>query len=205
MAGKARKKNTQRRFIVFASLVGVLSGTSALLLALAPAPLRPEPLLIATNEQGPELIQAVFKTQTPADLTQWKYIYVHHSKSLAGDATTLSDAANGAGDHFIIGNGQGLVDGEIQMSQRWNLQQSATPPAGAAGIDRACISICVVGDFDQFRPSGAQFQRLSDLVRTLQARYRISAKDVMLVSQPSGGASIGRYFPVSSLREQLLP
>ena len=41
-----------------------------------------------------------------------------------GSAMTRSPrgSENGPGDHFVVGNGDGAVDGEIQFTQRWNLQ-----------------------------------------------------------------------------------
>jgi hypothetical protein len=209
MAGKAKKKPSsrasrgvvQRRFIVMAALVTVLSGTSALLLALSPAPLAPEPLLIAADEQGNDLTLAIFRTQETADNSPWKYIYIHQSKSVAGNVTMLGNP----GDHFLVGNGEGLVDGEIQMTQRWNLQQPPAPPAGVGTMNSNVISVCVVGDFDQMRPTAAQFHRIADLTKTLQAKYRIAAENVMLYPEAATQGGIGRHFPVTALREQLLP
>jgi len=213
MAGKSKKKTpsrssgkrgvVQRRFIVLASLVTVLSGTSALLLALAPAPLRPEPLLIAAEERGDDLTSALFRTEQPADRTSWQYIYIHQSKSFAGNATSLAPQGD-MGDHFLIGNGDGLVDGEIQMTQRWNLQQPPAPPQGVGNMNANVISVCVVGDFDQTRPSAAQFHRLADLTKTLQARYRIAPENVMLYPEAPTAGGIGKHFPMTALREQLL-
>ena len=213
MAGKPKKKTprssgkrgvVQRRFIVIASLVTVLSGTSALLLALAPAPLTPEPLLIAIDEQGPELGSALFRTQQPAEGTPWKYIYIHQSKSFSGNAMTLSPGGN-CGDHFLIGNGDGLIDGEIQMTQRWNLQQPPAPPQGVGAMNGDVISVCVVGDFDQTRPTASQFHRIADLTKTLQAKYRIAPENVMLYPDAPTAGGIGKHFPVTAFREQLLP
>src|SRR5437016_939088 len=114
-----RVKKSHRKLIVFSTLLGVLSLTSALLMALAPAPLVP---------------------------SRWRYLYIHHSQTPAGNAITLGQATGGLGDHFVIGNGDGLMDGEIQVGQRWNQQQVALPPLGANKIDPACISIGLVGD-----------------------------------------------------------
>jgi hypothetical protein len=108
-------------------------------------------------------------------------------------------------DHFVIGNGDGAVDGEIQIGQRWDTQVPAAPPIGATRIDNDCISICLVGDYDKSRPTPTQLRRVTQLVSALQARFRIAASDVSLISQPNSPAATGRYFPASAFREQLLP
>jgi hypothetical protein len=77
-------KKSHRKVVVFTSLIGVLMFTSALLMALAPAPLTPD----ATNSlfaiDAPASMDAIFDTQVPANNTTWKYIYVHHSRSING-------------------------------------------------------------------------------------------------------------------------
>ena len=98
-----------------------------------------------------------------------------------------------------------VARGEIQVGQRWNRQMSATPPPGANGIDPNCISICLIGDFDRTVPTPTQVRRLAQLVATLQSRLGISGSAVMVVNQPQSPAGAGRYFPVTALREQLLP
>ena len=39
----------------------------------------------------------------------------------------------------------------------------------------------------------------------LAARFRVPAQNIVLVNQPKSSAGIGKYFPQSALREQLLP
>jgi hypothetical protein len=198
-------KKAHRRFIVFTSLIAVLTLTSALLLALAPAPLAPDTANSLFAIDAPQSMDVIFQTKTRCDSNRWKYIYVRHSRTAAGSALTLGNTKGVASDHFVIGNGDGAIDGEIQIGQRWDSQSSATPPAGASSIDPACISICLVGDFDQTRPTPTQLHRLVQLVNTLQARFRIPAQNIMLVNQARSPAGIGKYFPQSALREQLLP
>jgi len=208
----ARVKKTYRKFIVFSCLVCVLTLTSALLLALAPAPLAPDSTTASLFAiSAPDSMDVIFQTRKPCETSRWKYIFVHHSKTPGGSALTVDQtsdskgAPTGVADHFVIGNGDGAVDGEIQVSQRWDSQQAAAAFPGAKSIDHACISICIVGDFDRTRPTPTQIRRLGQLVSALQARFQIPAADVSMVSQPQSAAGIGRYFPTAALREQLLP
>jgi hypothetical protein len=136
---------------------------------------------------------------------RWHYIYIHHSQTSAGDATSFAQTAHGFGDHFLIGNGDGAIDGEIQVAQRWNLQQNPTPPAGATLKDPACISICIVGDFDRAVPTPAQMRHLTQLVSTLQGQLHISRDNVLLVNHANSAGATGKYFPASAFKNQLLP
>ncbi|HMB96623.1 MAG TPA: N-acetylmuramoyl-L-alanine amidase, partial [Tepidisphaeraceae bacterium] len=153
----------------------------------------------------PESMDAVFQTKISAKTGRWKYIYVHHSNTAGGNALSLSREAGGLSDHFVIGNGDGAIDGEIQIGQRWNQQESANPPRGARGIDPNCISICLVGDLDHTVPTATQLHRLTQLVNALQGRFDIPAGQVLLLNQGNSEAGMGRYFPATAFREQLLP
>jgi hypothetical protein len=202
-AGRAVKKSN-RRVIVFSTLVAVLTLTSALLLALAPAPLTPDAANTLLAIDGPDNMEAIFHTASPVQPGRWKYIYVHHSRTMNGNAMTLSQGANGLPDHFVIGNGDGAADGQVQVGQRWDEQASAAPPA-AGRIDPACISICVIGDFDHAVPTPNQIRRLTSLVNALQSRFDIPRGQVLTISDANSVASTGRYFPVTAFKDQLLP
>jgi hypothetical protein len=197
-------KKTQRRIIVLTSLVSVLTLTSALLLALAPAPLSPD----ATNRlfaiETPQTMDVIFQTDTPMRTGRWKYIYVHHSTTTAGNALSLAQGSAGVPDHFVIGNGDGSVDGEVQIGPRWNAQIAAGVPSGASSVNPDCISICLIGNFDRGVPTPTQLARLEQLVGALQGRLRIGANDVFM-DQSGSAAGVGRYFPQTAFREQLLP
>ena len=198
-------KKAHRKVVVFTSLIAVLVFTSALLMALAPAPLTPD----ATNSlfavDAPASMDAVFQTQVPCNNTAWKYIYIHHSRSTASGTPNIAQPNGELSDHFVIGNGEGLADGEVQLGQRWEEQRSAAAPVRGTQIDPACISICVIGDFDQSRPTPTQLRRLAQLVNSIQARYRIPLASVALADQSHSVAGIGKYFPVTAFREQLIP
>jgi hypothetical protein len=191
--------------MVFTSLVGVLTLTSAALLALAPAPLAPQSATSLFAVEAPQSLDSIFTTATPPAAGQWNTIYVHHTRTLGGDASSLAVPGIGLADHFLIGNGEGAVDGEIQLSQRWNRQIAAAAPAPNASIHPGCISIGLVGDFDRGVPTPTQLRRLHQLVGTLQARFGLSAQAVVVVDQPDSPAGIGRYFPTSAFRQSLLP
>ncbi len=198
-------KSSQRKFIVFTSLIGVLTVTSALLLALAPAPVSPDAASSLYAIDAPSSLDVIFDTKVPANPGRWKYVYIRHTGTTAGNALTLGQGSHGIGDHFVIGNGNGAIDGEIQIGQRWNQQLAALPPVTGATIDPSCVSISLVGDFDRTVPTPTQLHRLSQLVRTLQNRLGIPADQVLLLDQPNSAAGSGKYFPTGAFRAELLP
>jgi len=201
-------KKSRRKLIVFSTLLTVLSLTSALLMALAPAPLVPDAATSLFAVDEPRSLDAIFQTKSPLAADRWKYIYIHHTQTASGNALTLASQSDGMGDHFLIGNGDGLMDGEIQLGQRWNQQQVASPPAGArfdAAARPSIISIGLVGDFDKTVPTPTQLRRLTQLVGVLQGELHVAAANVLVVDTPRSSAGIGRYFPKSGFQAQLLP
>ena len=208
LSGKSQSKKTapsaKRRVVVLVALVGVLTLTSALLLAIAPAPLSTQTAasLLAVDET--QSLDEIFETPT-AQMAKWNYIYIHHSASPAGNATTLAGNETMMPDHFVIGNGEGAADGEIQMGLRWKQQLQPGRTPGADYIDRSCISICVVGDFSQNGPDKVQQRQLVQLVSALQNRLHIPAGRVSFFTNSNSMAGIGATFPANDFVRQILP
>lgn len=184
----------------------MLTLTSVLLRAMQGAPLTPDAASSLMAGDSRTALRVIFNTQAPPQAGRWQSIYVHHSRTARGDAASLAhgEQQQGCGDHFVIGNGDGALDGEIQFTQRWNLQQPAEPAAGLADIDATCISICIVGDFDRTAPTPTQIKRLEHLAQTLQEQFRIPATAVWLFDRANSPAGAGRYFPATAFQGQLL-
>jgi N-acetylmuramoyl-L-alanine amidase-like protein len=191
----AKRLKSRRNVLVIAGLLSSLTLTSILLLILAPTPLLPEPRSLMVIESNPALDE-IFDTQKPIQSGRWQSIFIHHSKTRRADA-----AADG--DHFLILGAADGADGEIRIDPRWNNQQTGI--TSAAGLGGNCISICVVGDFDQSAPSATQIRRAQQLIQTLQQRLRIPSKNVIAYDRPGRPTSLGRQFPAARLREALLP
>jgi hypothetical protein len=198
-------KKSKRNIVVLTSLVALLTFTSALLLALAPPPISGESYSSLSASDHHQFLDEIFKTAAPTKSDQWKYIYIHHSGTDAGNADSLAVPGQGICDHFIVGDGNGAADGEIEISPRWNQQQAAAAPRGVNHIEPTCVSICIVGDFDKTMPTPMQLRRLSQLVGTLQAQLRIPADKVIVLNDAASPSCVGRYFPVTAFRDQLLP
>jgi hypothetical protein len=205
-----QQQASQRKVVVFAALLAVMTATSALLLALAPAPLTAGAAGSVLFAAGtPDSLDAIFETSTPVEPGRWRSVYIHQSRSVGGNASTLGESAGGLADHFVIGNGDGCGDGEVQIAQRWHRQASAGRIDERTTVDPSCISICLIGDFNHARPTRTQVLRLTQLVTALQERCGIEPGNVHLIdgTSPAAGtkAGVGRHFPAASLRAELLP
>ena len=91
------------------------------------------------------------------------------------DASGLADAAD-LNCHFVICNGVGAGDGEIQTTGKWQAQATAyTGP-----LSRQMIRVCLVGDGLSSLATDYQLKRLEMLLETLCRRFNIPADAVHL-------------------------
>lgn len=107
---------------------------------------------------------------------KWRYIVIHHSATRNGSAKSMENyhrfkrrMENGLAYHFVIGNGLGMRDGEIAIGNRWKRQIKGGHLASNA-LNEKSIGICLVGNFENSRPTTQQMKSLYALVTYLQAR-----------------------------------
>ena len=116
----------------------------------------------------------------------WRYIVIHHSASPSGNAEQF-DAAHRErgwdelGYHFVITNGQGGCDGQIEVGSRWRKQKQGAHCGGtpANEYNELGIGICLVGDFTTGMPTAAQLASLKRLTGYLVKTYQISPSQVI--------------------------
>jgi len=101
---------------------------------------------------------------------KWKYITLHHSATREGNAEVFdrNHRQRGMGGlfyHFVIGNGTGSRDGEIEVGWRWQRQIEVERPRD--------IQICLVGNFNRQNITPAQFNYLVKLLKILTRQYSI--------------------------------
>jgi N-acetyl-anhydromuramyl-L-alanine amidase AmpD len=106
-------------------------------------------------------------------------IIIHHSATASGNVEVfrkyhLKQGFADVGYHYVICNGHGGPDGEVQEG-RPELMTGAHAPARNADS----IGVCLVGDFTQGKPTTAQMLALYALLKDLMRRYHISPKDVL--------------------------
>jgi hypothetical protein len=170
------------------------------------------PLTNLGNLQDRPDVDPVFMLESELDRSRWTGIVIHHLGEPFGTAESihrrhLGWGYQGLGFHFILGNGNGLADGEVHVGYRWNQQLPGAHVVGEQGLqhNEHSIGICLIGNGQRQPFTERQITHLIRLVQRLQQELRIPAEQVRLHSSVgSGQPSPGRHFPVAAFREQLL-
>jgi hypothetical protein len=115
---------------------------------------------------------------------RWNSIQIFFSGTRSGSLTQLAAVHGPAGAaelncHFLICNGNGADDGEIQATEKWQKQWSIRPSATWQGSDRT-IRICLVGDGVNVMPTNYQLKRLEMLLEALCRKFHIPTESVYL-------------------------
>ncbi|MES2308650.1 MAG: N-acetylmuramoyl-L-alanine amidase [Verrucomicrobiota bacterium] len=106
---------------------------------------------------------------------RWKYIVVHHSATSSGNAAIFDLAhrqrgmENGLAYHFVIGNGHDAKDGEIEVGNRW-LKQLQGGHLRSESLNMIAIGICLVGNFEETRPTRRQQAAAIELISYLRKK-----------------------------------
>lgn len=143
----------------------------------------------------------------------WKYIVLHHTATARGDVDSIDRAHRrrtdsdgkpwlGIGYHFVIGNGNGMGDGEVQPTFRWR-QQLHGAHAGVEEYNELGIGIVLVGNFDEGPPTAAQLAATKKLVAALKAAYKIGADRVLGHGEINQTACPGKFFPLAEVSRSL--
>lgn len=209
-ASRSKASLSKRTAMVWTSLLGAMTVVGGGLFLLNGGPgstgqgLSIPPLMALA---GPSTVEVVFNTTEPIQQGRWQAIVIHASGSPVGTPASMDAQARamnlkGLGYHFVLGNGNGLDDGEIHMGARWMRQ---TPGAHASGKDADwfnlnAIGICLVGDGDRQKPTAAQMQRLAQLTAALARELKIPADRIYLHSDIAQTTSPGRLFPEREFR-----
>lgn len=147
----------------------------------------------------------------PVKPGRWRYIVIHHSAVNEGTLKGLDryhreerHMENGLAYHFLIGNGHGMGDGVIGVGNRWKKQLDGGHLHSAAQNQMA-IGICLIGNFDQARPTEKQLQSLETLVRALMKRCNLPASAVKTHQQINVVSTRcpGKYFPARNFLNRL--
>ena len=115
----------------------------------------------------------------------WRWVVVHHSATPDGSVAAFDrmhklKGWDECGYHFVIGNGDGAGDGQIQVGPRWPKQKwGAHAKTADNRYNDYGVGICLVGNFENTRPTQKQLASLAKLTAYLQQTYGISAGNVV--------------------------
>ncbi|MCA9053166.1 MAG: N-acetylmuramoyl-L-alanine amidase [Planctomycetaceae bacterium] len=180
--------------------------TAVLLGTIASAP------IWAGSPPADEVRRLIAEQDDACEPRGWKYIVLHHSATDSGSVESI-DAAHrqrrdsngqpwrGIGYHFVIGNGNGMADGEVAATFRWH-QQTDGAHAGVAQFNQLGIGICLIGNFEEAAPTPAQVASAARLINALQAEYRIEDDRLLAHRDLKPTACPGERFPLAMFREE---
>jgi len=137
---------------------------------------------------------------------RWKWIVIHHSATPIGGAARFGreHRAKGwdeLGYHFVIGNGTDTANGLVEVGSRWPKQKwGAHAQTPSEEFNNFGIGICLVGNFDQSRPTKEQMESLSRLVAFLMKTYHISADHVIGHGDTKPTECPGKYMSIATVR-----
>jgi hypothetical protein len=145
---------------------------------------------------------------------KWTAVIIHHSATAKGNMAVFDKEHReerhweGIGYDFVIGNGTGSGDGQVEVTFRWTQQKAGAHVGGtpANWANEQGIGICLVGDFNRTSPSWRQMQSLTKLVSYLQKRYGISSSRVYGHGTTPGAKVTdcpGRNFPMTRFKANL--
>ena len=139
----------------------------------------------------------------------WEFVVIHHSGTRGGSVESIHREHRsrrdrngnpwlGIGYHFVIGNGNGMPDGKISPTFRWK-QQLHGAHCGSVRHNGRGIGVCLIGDFEQTKPTVAQQRSVISLIRLLTDHYEIAATRVLGHRKIRATLCPGRFFPFSKV------
>ena len=107
---------------------------------------------------------------------RWRYIVVHNSGTRQGNAAAFEHyhrfvrkMPNGLAYHFVIGNGTSSKNGAVEIGNRWHAQLQGGH-VHSDYLNNIALGICLVGDFNNGKPTQAQLDSLEELIKYLRHR-----------------------------------
>jgi len=139
----------------------------------------------------------------------WRMIVVHHSASDKGGAKIFHEWHQGRGwdelgYHFVIGNGTDTQDGYVEVGSRWLKQKrGAHTKSPDDSFNEYGIGICVVGNFENCKPTLVQMNSLRCLLAFLMARYNMNVDQLYCHREVKGNDTLcpGKNFPMAELQD----
>ncbi|MSU59312.1 MAG: LysM peptidoglycan-binding domain-containing protein [Pedosphaera sp.] len=142
---------------------------------------------------------------------RWKFIVIHHSGVGEGNLKSTDryhreerHMEHGLAYHFLIGNGNGMGDGEVAVGNRWK-EQLDGGHLRSEEQNKIALGICLVGNFDEKKPTEKQLRSLETLIRSLMKRCNLTASAVKTHQQINivRTECPGKKFPTSSFLAKL--
>jgi len=113
---------------------------------------------------------------------RWSRIEVYYSGTKAGNMEQLASLSGLVSPedlncHFVVYNGLGGDDGQIQPTQKWQRQWSIIPGRTWYGSAET-IRVCIIGDSNATCPTDCQVRSVRVLVDGLCRKFGIQSESV---------------------------
>ncbi|HBG77649.1 MAG TPA: hypothetical protein DDW84_02205 [Phycisphaerales bacterium] len=123
----------------------------------------------------------VIAAKEPAKDNRWTKIEIFYSNTKGGDIKQLASLsgltnADDLNFHFLVCNGLGTVDGQIQPTEKWLNQWSALP-GGVWYGSTSTIRVCIIGEANK-TTSDYQISRTEELIDALSRRFNIARTSI---------------------------
>jgi hypothetical protein len=171
--------NQPRVVKVLAALLVSMTAGAFVLMALGNNPPSAGPFCLSAYYRLGSVDQAV-QSKACQSPHRWDSIEIFFSGTRHGSIRQPVDALD-TSCHFIICNGSGGDDGEIQASEQWQRQWSIRPSRTWQGTDKT-LRVCLIGDGVSTLPTDYQLKRLEMLLEALCRKFGIPAESVYLPS-----------------------
>jgi hypothetical protein len=153
-------------------------------------------------------------SSAPVRSGRWRYIVVHNSGTRQGSAKAFEHyhrrvrgMSNGMAYHFVIGNGTSTGNGFIEVGNRWH-RQIQGGHVHSDYLNNISVGICLVGDFNNHKPTKGQLESLTELIKVVRDRVgRVNGQKAVVhphrnINPPRWPTDCpGDEFPYSWLRQ----
>lgn len=122
-------------------------------------------------------VEKAISSRAAQSTGRWNRIEVYYSGTKTGNIELLTALSGLPGPedvncHFVICNGLGGGDGQIQPAEKWQKQWSIIPSQTWYG-DGQTIRICIIADEKTTPPTDFQVKRTEALVEGLSRKFDI--------------------------------
>ncbi len=166
---------------VLAALLISMTIGAIILMALGNNPPSAGPFCLSSYYRLDPIEKAIL-SQAAQSPGRWNRIEIYYSGTKAGNIEQLA-ALNGLTSpmdincHFVICNGLGGDDGQIQPTEKWQRQWSIIPGRTWYGSSRT-IRLCVISDGRATHPTNFQTKRTEALVEGLCRKFGIAPNSI---------------------------
>jgi hypothetical protein len=171
---------TREAKVFAALLVSMTVGTMVLMALGGSPPLAGAFCLSSYYHLDP--IEKVIAARAVRSANRWSRIEVYYSGTKTGNIEQLAllsglTSPEDINCHFVICNGLGAADGQIQPTEKWQRQWLIIPDR-AGDYSGQTIRICIISDGKTTLPTDFQIKRGEALVEELRRKFNIQLESI---------------------------